>query len=136
MAKKNLNAFDLEPVKKNTHIIVIDADIGSSNFTTKKMTLDLAQRLIVDAKLADYSIVDTDELITANSTSGILTLTLLTAVGRKGKTITVKRINAGANDVVIDPAGAETIDGAATKVLGAQFDKVTIVSDGTNWLEV
>lgn len=136
MAKKNLNGFDLEPVKKNTHIIVIDADIGNSKFTTKKMTLDIAQRNVVNPQTVNYSVLDTDEVILADSTAGIVTLSLLTAVGRTGKKITVKRINAGVNDVVIDPNAAETIDGALTKTLAAQYDKVTIISDGANWLEV
>ena len=136
MAKKNLDAFDLEPVKKNTHIIVINADIGNSKFTTKKMTLDLAQRKVVNPQAVSYSVLDTDEVILADSTAAIVTLALLTAVGRTGKKITFKRINVGANDVIIDPNAAETIDGAATRTLGAQFDKVTIISDGANWLEV
>ena len=43
----------------------------------------------------------------------------------------IKKGSAGA--VTIDAAGAETINGALTKVLAAQYNSVTIFCDGTEW---
>jgi len=51
-----------------------------------------------------------------------------------GKTYIFKKIDATANDVTIDGDGTETIDGATTYVLSGQYDKLVIVSDGTEWL--
>jgi hypothetical protein len=35
--------------------------------------------------------------------------------------------------VIIDGAGAETIDGGLTATLTTQFESLTIISDGSNW---
>jgi len=50
-----------------------------------------------------------------------------------GRIYVFKRINSGANAVIVDPSGAETIDGAATYTLSAQWNSVTIMSNGTAW---
>ena len=47
-----------------------------------------------------------------------------------GLTFTLKRLTA--NTVTIASAGG-TIDGVATQALTAQYDFITVVSDGTNW---
>jgi len=46
------------------------------------------------------------------------------------------KIDASANAVVIDGAGAETIDGAATQTLIAQYDSLHVVSSGAEWFIV
>ena len=63
------------------------------------------------------------------------TCTLPTAVGVAGKTIgvIVTATPAGPATVVVDTTGAETINGAATQPLAAQFTSYTFISDGTNW---
>jgi hypothetical protein len=48
----------------------------------------------------------------------------------------VKRVNAGANNVTIDPFGAETIDGAATLALTTQWAKAQFISNGTAWFVI
>ena len=50
--------------------------------------------------------------------------------------ITVKKIDSSVNAVTIDPNSSETIDGAATVALAGQYDAITAVSDGTNWIIV
>ncbi len=78
---------------------------------------------------ANYTATLEDLVIDGTAT---LTLTLPTAVGNN-KLYKVK--NSGVGTVTIDPDGTETIDGATTKALTAnQF--VTIISNGTNWLEI
>ncbi len=75
-----------------------------------------------------------DGVVRCDATTGAIVYTLLTAAGRPGAKLYVKKIDASANTVTIDPAGAETIDGAATLVLSARWDAVLLVSDGVNWL--
>jgi hypothetical protein len=74
-----------------------------------------------------------DDLIQANATSGAITLTLETAVACDGRRHTFKKIDATANAVTIACTGGQTIDGAATKAIAAQYDTLTVISDGANW---
>jgi len=51
-----------------------------------------------------------------------------------GVKLTVKKVDADLKSAVITPNdGAETIDGAATLALAAQYDVATIQCDGTVW---
>jgi hypothetical protein len=72
-------------------------------------------------------------VILANATSGSVTISLPSAAGIAGKQYSIKKIDGSANAVVVDPNGAETVDGAPTYSLAAQNDFVTVISDGTNW---
>lgn len=81
------------------------------------------------------SVTDDDYYVIVDAASGAFTLTLPTAVGRSGKTFIIKRINTGA-DVTLACTGGQTIDGAATKLLGTQWISRTVFSDGSNWLLV
>jgi len=66
-----------------------------------------------------------------SATTGTQTVNLHTAGSNAGLKYNIKRT--GTVNVTIDPNSSETIDGAATFVLSAQYDAVTLVSDGTNW---
>jgi hypothetical protein len=79
------------------------------------------------------NVVSGDYLIVANAAGGAITMTLPPAALVPGRIYTFKRINSGANAVVIDPSGAETIDGAATYTLSAQWNSVTIMNNGIAW---
>ena len=85
-------------------------------------------------KTAGYTALTQDEVILVTTgSSNDVTITLPTTVGRKGKYYMIKKIDAGTNHVVIDGHSSETIDGATTLTLNAQYDVALIVSDGTNW---
>ena len=79
------------------------------------------------------SIVSSDFAIIADSTAGAITVSLPPAATANGRIFFVKRVNAGANNVTVDPFGSETIDGAATHVLTLQWHRVEIISNGTAW---
>jgi hypothetical protein len=74
-----------------------------------------------------------DGLVLADATAGNITLTLPTAASASGLRIAVKKTDASINTVTIDGNGAETIDGAANRVLLTQYAVVTVMSDGTQW---
>ncbi|MGA0206429.1 MAG: hypothetical protein ACO3LT_01430, partial [Ilumatobacteraceae bacterium] len=86
------------------------------------------------ATLSTPSAGTLEEVYTVNSSSAV-TLTLVSAatVGQ-GFKYQIKRLGAGT--VTIDPASTEYIDhsGQSTFSIGAQYDSVTLISDGTNWL--
>ncbi len=72
------------------------------------------------------------EVIYTCTGSSAYTVTLPTAASIEGKKIHVKRL-ATAN-ITIDGDGSETIDGSATFVLSTQYEAITLISDGTNWI--
>lgn len=63
-------------------------------------------------------------------------LTLPSAATCDGRRYSFLKTDASGFTVTITPAGVETINGAATKVLSTQFSGCTIQSDGTNWFIV
>ena len=74
-----------------------------------------------------------EKFVKADATAGAITVTLPTAVGNTAK-LHFKKMDASGNAVTLDGDGAETIDGAATAAITAQYTTLTIVSDGNNWL--
>ena len=74
-----------------------------------------------------------DYLLLCDSTAGAVTVTLPPAALVPGRIYVFKRINAGANNVVVDGYASETIDGAATYTLSSQWAGVTVMSNGTAW---
>jgi hypothetical protein len=74
-----------------------------------------------------------DYLLLCDSTAGAVTITLPQAALVPGRIYVFKRINAGANNVVVDGYASETIDGAASYTLSSQWAGVTVMSNGTAW---
>ena len=89
--------------------------------------------LDLKTKIAAYSITTADSTILADATSAAFQVTLPTAVGVYTNIIfTIKRTNA-TNNVTVGTTSSQTIDGAATKTLGAQYAWITVQSNGANW---
>lgn len=91
------------------------------------------------AKTATYTAVVGDDLISCDSSGAALTINLPTAVGITGKSFTIRKSDstfATANAITVDASGSETIDGATTTTLNTQYESITIVSDGANWVIV
>lgn len=87
-------------------------------------------------KTAAYTVVagDARGLVRCDATAGALTVSLTSAATLgAGFEVSVKKVDSSKNVVTIDPAGAETIDGAATFVLDEAYEEVVLVSNGTNW---
>ena len=75
-----------------------------------------------------------DTAVYADATAGAVMVNLPSAnLATVGKVYTIKKIDASANAVTVDAAGGDLIDGAGTYPLGAQWDAITVQSDGTNW---
>ena len=81
------------------------------------------------AKTGTYTIGAEDYFI--DCTSGSFTVTLPTAVGRKGQIYIIK--NSGAGTVTVATTSSQTIDGQATITL-AQYDSITVESTNTDWV--
>src|SRR5215213_3298893 len=74
-----------------------------------------------------------DRVLKANAAGGVVTVNLPSAAPNL-VTYTVIKSDATGNTVTIDPAGTETVNGAATRVLSSQWETVTLKSDGSNWI--
>lgn len=81
----------------------------------------------------DYAIQADDNVLFVDSSSQDISITLPTAVGISGKEYLIKVIEAE-NDVFLQPASGETIDGTNTYLMSDKNDLVGLISDGTRWL--
>jgi len=63
---------------------------------------------------------------------GNVTVGLPAAATCTNMVLSFKKLTAG-SDMILDPNGSETIDGAATKSFSDQYSWVTIISNGANW---
>lgn len=84
-------------------------------------------------KTADYTLTIIDDIVAV--TANNVTLTLPSAVNVNGKEYTLK--NLGTGTVTINTSSGETIDGNGSGVLTlAQYDSLTVRSNGSNWIIV
>ena len=90
------------------------------------------------SKTANYTVSTNDGdnvQVNVDATSGAATITFYAASGNTGKIITVKKTDSSANAVTLDGNASETLDGATTLTLSAQYDSATLVCNGTNWIK-
>jgi len=80
-----------------------------------------------------YTITSTDTVVIADATSNNVAVTLPAASGVTGYRFYIKRKDNAAHTVTIGRTGADTIDGATSQTLDAQYTSATVVSDGSNW---
>jgi hypothetical protein len=78
----------------------------------------------------------THNVVSVDASGGARTITLPTAVDIGGRQYTIRKLDSSGNAVTIDGNGSETINGATTKVLAAQYDVATIISNNANWVVI
>ncbi len=89
--------------------------------------------LKVKTVTADTTLDETATLWLANATSAAIALTLPSPASATNRLYAVVKTDSSANAVTLTPAASETINGASSKALSSQWDKVWIFTDGTNW---
>lgn len=82
---------------------------------------------------ASGDLTNLDAAAFVDASSGAVTVNLPGAATVPGRVYYIKKIDASANLVTIDPNSTETIDGELTQRLAYQHAAVALVSDGTNW---
>jgi hypothetical protein len=112
------------------------ATTDTSSFTAVGMA-NTASQTFNRTAVADvaYAILTTDCIVAYTSLTAPRTATLPTSVGVKGKIYIVKDEAglAGTQNITIATTSAQTIDGAATKVINTNFGVFRLYSNGTNW---
>jgi len=108
---------------QNADTVVIAASAGVAPLSTR-------------TESATYTATLSDDVILVNANSGAVTIDLPVAATANGKVYQIKKIDASANDVIIDGDGSETIDGALTQVTNTQYESFSIVCNGTEWFVI
>ena len=111
--------------------------IGNSSTVSAEIKGNLksnGQTLSIVFKSSNYTALATDEIIIGDASSGVITITLPTAIGILGRTYTVKRKNAGSNVVIVGTTSSQTIDNQNSYSIPEQGYFVKVISDGANWL--
>ena len=97
------------------------------------LTTPGGQIAAIGGTLENATLTTDDHTALLDAQLGARVVNLPSAVGIDGQIFIVKKVDATGNTVTIDPAGAELIDGAATKVISTQNDVVTIQAYNGNW---
>jgi len=87
----------------------------------------------VNSFAANITLDGTRHVALVDATAAARTITLPAATGISGRQYVIKKVDASANTVTVDGNASETIDGALTYVLSAQYKYVVLVSNGSNW---
>lgn len=85
------------------------------------------------AVATSYTASINDSIVLVDSTTGTKTVFLKAADQCKDKRIVVKKADASANVVIIEPNGSEFIDNATAYTISATYGSIDAVSDGTKW---
>lgn len=97
------------------------------------ITIDTTPSLAVVSKTANYTATTSDNVVLCDATGAAFTIILPTAVGNTGKNLIIVKTDSTANIVTIDGNASETIDGSLTVICEVQYERISIVSNGTNW---
>lgn len=106
--------------------------IGNS-YPDSKLEINGSFGRAVSEISADGSVDSTHNVIKGNTSAGDVTITLPAASNATNRIYTFIK-TAAANTLTIDGDGAETINGSATLAYTNQYSRLTIVSNGTEWL--
>lgn len=87
-------------------------------------------------KAEDYLLGPEDRSVLFDATTSPWTASLPSAADYQGKRYLIAKTDGSANAVSIAPDGSDTINGAVSLVLSAQYDFAIIEASGTNWLNI
>jgi limonene-1,2-epoxide hydrolase len=115
-------AFDLSGLSVGANTLIPPAT--GTQLVSTSSTATLTNKKIkspVRALTANATLAITDEIVTIDATSGNVTLTLPAASTAIGLSFRIKRLDGSGNTVTIARAGSDTIDGATSATLTAQY---------------
>ncbi|MGJ0510257.1 MAG: hypothetical protein ACR652_24695 [Methylocystis sp.] len=100
----------------------------------KQMQRALQGQLVPRTVTAAATLQLTDYLVACDATSAGFTLSLPPVIQAKGMTFLVVKVDSSANAVTLDGNGSETINGATTQALSAQWAQAQLYCDGSQWI--
>lgn len=129
----NLNNSTNIHLRDNAHENLINPDVFRTGTCT--MIIKDSRRIHVDVTATQTMNFDDDGVIGGVLTSSIF-INLPAANACPGKIFTATKSDVSAFSLILDPASTQTIDGAATRNVSVQYETVTIISDGSNWITI
>jgi hypothetical protein len=93
----------------------------------------VGQVAAISTKTTTYSALTTDYTILCDATTAGFPINLPAAASNTGRIFNIKKTDATGNVVTIDANASETIDGSLSQTLDAQWESITIQSNGTAW---
>jgi hypothetical protein len=87
-------------------------------------------------KTGAYTATDADHTIRADATGGAFSVTLPDATVRPGREFLIVKMDSSANAVGITTTGGQTISGAASGSLTAQWKYMRVEATTTGWINV
>jgi len=107
----------------------VNADVFRVNSPTTRFMSE--QRLLIISSTSTITYADDGAIVDASS--GAVTINLPSAnTMTPGQEFFFIKSDSSGNAVTIDPASSQTINGATTYALSAQYNKVTLISDGSS----
>lgn len=110
---------------------LISTTVGGGEVVLSEVIRSSANATTTYTATGDISATTTVHLVDA--TTGPVTATLPLAASAVNQFYYIKKVDVSANAVTVEGNGAETIDGAANQSLAAQYNAITVYSDGTEW---
>lgn len=98
--------------------------------------LDNTSYTVATTTATSYTLTNNDSVLLVSPTSGSATINLpAVASVQPGRVYFIKRDATATNTVTLDGFGSETINGSATRAVGAAATAggVIVISDGTAW---
>jgi len=83
---------------------------------------------------SNYSITTNDHYIDCTGGSSGITVTLPTAVGNRGLTYSITKVDNGVGTVTIATTSSQTINGSPNYIITYQYVSYTVHSNGSNWI--
>ncbi len=112
------------------------SEIASLNVGSLTAKLLVGLQYNVQSITASTTLNGTSSIVLVNASAGAVTVTL-PASSNTGMYITIVKTDASANAVTVAPAGTDTIEGSTSKVISAQYGKVSLVSGGAGvWYDI
>jgi hypothetical protein len=97
------------------------------------MIISSSSSFAVNSVTTNYTASAYNQIIKADATAGVFTITLPTAVGIAGTEITVLKMDGTVYHVVVMPSGSEKINGQTSVSVYNQYSSMKLISDGANW---
>lgn len=80
-----------------------------------------------------YTVNDEDHTVLASAAGAAFTINLPPCSAKAYRIVVVKKIDSGSNEITVDAAGTQTIDGSTTYTLSRQYQSVELHSNATGW---
>lgn len=100
-------------------------DFGDWPIAPKFRMTSVTTAYTIDSSYPDFFIL-------CDATGGAFNVTLPAATNKDGRIYHIKKTDVSANAITI----IGTIEGAVNPTLAAQYNSMTIYSDGTNWFTI